>query len=375
MAERTHLRDANDVVTKPQADAPVYLSRQDIDKFAALLGQKDNRTATNDGQNVLPSMELTGIVSKCGKPSEKSDVVYRCPSIPTDVADVQEDGRRQNQTRHESHSTANPREMGAMVDKALESHNPQEMRQAAQELAEVATQKLKEAGGNPAALRDLEKKITENVVANQTGVFFEVENGKVVAHIAKHLSDKETSKLINSGNADGLTFHAEWGGMKDLVEPATAELKRDQAKVEHERHALQPNDGRLIGQLVAEQTDEHNLTPKGQKALREALDLVANSNSQANLQKLAEHLPELMTCDGGNVKEAFEDALGDLGYRTKLESLVPEEKRLGAPKHYKVSIHEPGQSFLGGKVIAIEFKNAGNYADDEINVSKYSVRG
>lgn len=374
MAERTHLRDANDVVSKPQADAPVYLSRQDIDKFAALLGQKDNRTATHDGQNVLPSMELTGVVSKCGKPSEKSDVVYRCPSVPTEVGDRQGDSGRNNQ-RHESHVAANPRQMGAMVDKALESGNPNEMRKAAQELAEAATQQLKDAGGNPAALRDLEKKITENVIANQTGVFFEVENGQVVAHIAKHLSDKETSKLINSGNAEGLTFHAEWGGMKDLVEPATAELKRDQPKVEHERHALQPNDGKLIGQLVAEQTDEHKLTPKGQKALKEALDLVANSNSQENLQKLAQHLPELMTCDGGNVKEAFEDALNDLGYRTKLETLVPEQKRLGAPKHYKVSIHEPGKSFIGGNVISVEYQNSGNYADDELNFSKYAVRG
>ncbi len=231
MAERFAASDKQvQSQTTDRVDTPQYLSRADIDKFAALLnGSKEAKTATNDGQNVLPSMELTGdqTFSKCGKPKDEK-LYVKC----------------------------------------------------------------------------------------------------------------------------GLT------------------------RPEHERHALQPNDGKLIGKLVEEQTDEHGLTPKGEKALKEALSLVANSNTQDGLDKLAKFLPELMTCDGGKVKAAFEESLQELGYKTKMESHLPEEKRLFAPRHYRVSIQEPGQSIFGGKMIAIEFKNAGGAtAEDEISVSKYAIRG
>lgn len=140
------------------------------------------------------------------------------------------------------------------------------------------------------------------------------------------------------------------------------------------KHTLKPSDGGMVDDMVKEQSEKLSLSPKGQTALKEALDAVAHSNNPNSVEQLGSQLPELFTVDGGKARQAFENSLKDLGYSVKSSPETVGREGLFSARHYTMDIREPKQ-LIGGGGIMLDYKvGAGIEAEPDITAEKYSLR-
>lgn len=215
MPESTALRESRSE-NHASKDAPIYLSSQDMDRISAQLSAGRQQDATNHGEKVLPTLQITDndTFSKCSTP-RMQDSRANCDEA---FGRLRVNENRANMPR----TFETPSEIGNKVDNAISHDSASEMRRVLEDVAAQGQRRL-DVSHSPAALRNFEDQLNDNIKAHQKGVVMEVDDGKVTAHLVEVLEGRQARAAISSDRLPPGFFKVNGVGVvHDLIAPATA---------------------------------------------------------------------------------------------------------------------------------------------------------